>query len=190
LNSAPREPKQRLFFALWPEAADREALVAATASAVRRCGGQPVAASNLHVTLAFLGSVAQTRVPQLRDIAATCAADLVALAPVPLRFAQLEHWPRQQILCAVTADEPATPALLANGLKDAAAAGGFAPDLKPFRTHVTVARKVLRFQALSFTPIKWCFERFALIDSRTERRGPVYRVVEFFPLVKGAKARE
>lgn len=185
-----REPQQRLFFALWPEAADREALAAATARAVRHCGGRPVPESNLHATLAFLGSVAQARVPQLKEIAATCAADFPPPAPLSLRLARLVHWPRQEILCAVTADEPAAPALLADGLKDATAAAGFAPDLKPFRAHVTVARKVLRFEALTFAPVEWRFERFALIDSRTDRRGPIYSVVEFFPLVKAAKARE
>jgi RNA 2',3'-cyclic 3'-phosphodiesterase len=190
LIATPREAKQRLFFALWPEAADREALVAATARAVRHCGGRPVPESNLHVTLAFLGSVAQARVPELREIAARCAAGFPAALPLSLYFAQLVHWPRQEILCAVTSDEPAAPALLATGLKDATAAAGFAPDLKPFRAHVTVARKVLRFEAQAFAPVEWRFERFALIDSRTDRRGPVYSVVEFLPLVKAAKARE
>jgi RNA 2',3'-cyclic 3'-phosphodiesterase len=185
-----REPRQRLFFALWPEAAEREALAGATARAVRHCGGRPVPESNLHVTLAFLGSVAQPRVPQLKEIAATCAAGFPAPAPLSLRFTRLVHWPRQEILCAVTAAEAAAPALLATGLEDATAAAGFAPDLKPFRAHVTLARKVLRFEALDFAPIEWRFERFALIDSRTDQRGPVYSVVEFFALVKAAKARE
>jgi RNA 2',3'-cyclic 3'-phosphodiesterase len=189
LTRAPHEPKQRLFFALWPDAADREALVAETARALRHCGGRPVPAANLHVTLAFLGSVAQVRMPELTKIALTCAAGFSA-APPTLRFVQLVHWPRQEILCAVTADEPRSPALLANELKDATAAAGFTPDLKSFRAHVTVARKVLRFEALVLAPIEWRFERFALIDSSTDRRGPVYSVVEFFSLVKAAKARE
>ena len=189
MTAAAREPQQRLFFALWPEAADRAALVAGTARAVRRCGGRPIPASNLHVTLAFLGSVAQARVPELKKIAATRAAGFGA-SSVSLRFAHLVHWPRLELLCAVTADEPPSPALLATALKDATAAAGFAPDLKPFRAHVTVARKVLRFEATVLAPIEWRFERFALIDSRTERGGPIYSVVEFFPLVKAANARE
>ena len=78
---------------------------------------------------------------------------------------------------------------LATALKDAAAAAGFTPDLKPFRTHVTLARKVTRAPPESrLREMLWRFDGFALIDSRTESEGPVYSVLESYPLVRAESA--
>jgi RNA 2',3'-cyclic 3'-phosphodiesterase len=191
LTSGASEATQRLFFALWPDAAARAALAAAVTEPVRLSGGRAVAESNLHVTLAFLGSVAQPRVRELRQIASAVAAACGGGQPLTLRFDALAHWPRPQVLCLTA--HTASPRLhaLAMALRDAAAAAGFTPDLKPFHAHVTVARKVVTYPSLSIlAPLEWRFDSFALIDSRTEERGPVYSVVESWPLVKAAKAGE
>jgi 2'-5' RNA ligase len=182
---------QRLFFALWPHEAARAALVSATAGAVRHCGGRPVPAQSLHVTLAFLGRVEPARVPQLRSLAQACAAALAQPAPLSLHLAHLAHWQSQQLLCALTAETPTAAQRLAAALKDGAAAGGFRPDLKPFQAHVTLARKVMRVARLPvMRPVVWSFSAFALVDSRTESAGAVYSVVESYPLVSAPKSAE
>jgi len=181
---------QRLFFALWPEEAARLALATGTARAVRHCGGRPVPAANLHVTLMFLGSVSSERIPEVRSLARAVAAACAQEQPLALTFDRLVHWSVPHILCAL-AEAPDAAARLAAALKDVAAATGFAPDLKPFRAHVTVARKVLHAAHLpALRPVLWCFNDFALIDSRTEPSGPIYSVIESYPLVKSEKARE
>jgi RNA 2',3'-cyclic 3'-phosphodiesterase len=189
--SAAPEPAQRLFFALWPQEKQRQALVRATAKATRSCGGRPVLAANLHVTLAFLGSVPRRRVPELADIARRAAQAFAQDAPPVLRFSALAHWPRQQILCVLGAEEQPLLHSLAGALKDAAAAAGFSPDLKPFHAHVTVARKVAHAPPRRvLRALLWRCASFALIDSRTESAGPVYSVIESYPLVKAEKAHE
>lgn len=189
MSPQPSEPTQRLFFALWPGEEGRRALAHATAKAVRRSGGRAVPPANLHVTLAFLGSVPQRRVPEVRQLARRAAANCPSLQPLELRFERLDHWPRQQILCAVAAEEEPVASALAAALKDAAAAAGFAPDLKPFRTHVTLARKVAHAPPeRTLHPTLWRFDGFALVDSRTESEGPVYSVLESYPLVKAESA--
>jgi 2'-5' RNA ligase len=189
LNSQPSEPTQRLFFALWPGEEGREALAHATAKAVRRSGGRAVPPSNLHLTLAFLGSVLQRRIPEVRQFARRAAADCGQRQPLELRFERLVHWPRQQILCAVAAEEDPLACALAAALKDAAAAAGFTPDLKPFRAHVTLARKVAHAPPQrSLRETLWRFDGFALVDSRTESEGPIYSVLESYPLVKAESA--
>ena len=181
---------QRLFFALWPDEAARLALEAATDRAVRRCGGRPVPAANLHVTLMFLGSVASERLSEVQSLARAVAAACVQEQPLALTFDRLVHWSVPHILCAL-AQAPDAAGRLAAALKDVAAAAGFTPDLKPFRAHVTVARKVLHAAHLpALRPVAWHFADFALIDSRTEPSGPVYSVMESYPLVKSEKARE
>jgi len=182
---------QRLFFALWPDEAARAALVRATARAVRHCGGRPVPAPSLHVTLAFLGGVERTRVPQLRSLASACAVALAQSAPLSLPLVRLAHWQPQQLLCALTAETPTAAQRLAAALKDGAAAGGFRPDLKPFQAHVTLARKVVRVARLPvMRPVVWSFSAFALVDSRTESAGALYSVVESYPLVSAPKPGE
>jgi RNA 2',3'-cyclic 3'-phosphodiesterase len=175
---------RRLFFALWPNEAQRGELEHAAAKAVRRCGGRPVPAANLHVTLAFLGGVASARIAELQRSAREHTASLAMHAPISLSFARLVHWKEAQILCALSAPESADARGLAVALQEAAAAIGLSPDRKPFRAHVTLARKVLHSATLPpLRPVLWRFDAFALVDSRTEPSGPVYSVVDSYPLV-------
>ncbi len=192
-----REPTRRLFFALWPDAQQRGALESATRQCVSSCGGRPVPVQSLHVTLAFLGAVPEGRVPELDRIARRVADAFPARAqPLLLAFDRLAHWARPQILCALGTEEPAAdtdaasaPALAAT-LKNETVAAGFSPDLKPFRAHVTVGRKLAHApSALALQPVLWRFDAFALIESRTDPAGPVYSVIESYLLVKAEKAR-
>ena len=209
-------PTRRVFFALWPDAAQREALAHAIRKAVKSCGGRPVPPESLHVTLAFLGSVPESGVPELGSLARAVAESLPReTGPLRLRFDRLVHWKRAQILCAlagaaavaeediaaesVAAENTAGSeegaargtAALAAALVERTAGAGFSPDLKPFRAHVTVARKVVHPPARGERfAVQWDFGAFALIDSRTEPTGPVYSVIESYLLAKNEKAHE
>jgi RNA 2',3'-cyclic 3'-phosphodiesterase len=191
LSAETSEPTQRLFFALWPEQGARQALARASAEAARSSGGRAVRAENLHVTLAFLGSVPRRRVPEVKAIAERAAENCTQEEPLELRFEALGYWARQQILCAEVAGETPAATALSAALKNGAAAAGFTPDLKPFRAHVTVARKVMHApRERALRALVWRFEDFALIDSRTEAAGPVYSVIDSYSLVKREKAHE
>jgi len=200
-----REPTRRLFFALWPDAGQRAALVHATRKAVRSSGGRPVPEESLHVTLAFLGSVPERRVAELQAIARRVAEAPEAGAPMLVSFDRLVHWTKPRILCALDAEgsagfeaagAPRVGALagapaLAESLKGETTARGFSPDLKPFHAHVTVARKVAQAPAAQpLRPVPWTFDAFALIESRTEPTGPVYSVIESYLLGKTENEHE
>lgn len=176
--------RHRLFFALWPDAPAGARLAQATEAAVQASGGRPVPAEQLHLTLAFLGAVPTARLAELLALApvAVCAAGLRD-EPLALTLGRLERWPGPPVLCVLPVDPPAALGALARGVVGALGAAGFAPDLKPFRPHVTVARKVVRpSEAVPIVPVRWTFERIALIESRTLERGPVYSVVGTCPL--------
>jgi 2'-5' RNA ligase len=200
------EPARRLFFALWPHDEERLALALATAKPVRHCGGRPVPVPSLHVTLAFLGSISEARVEELHTIARAVAGEWPAESlPLQLCFDRLAHWAKPQLLCALGSEDSgasggearaaadagrvATLAeTLAATLKNKTAAAGFTPDLKPFRAHVTVARKVLHAPAENALPaVAWSFDAFALVESRTQPAGAVYSLVESYVLVKTGK---
>ena len=187
---------RRLFFALWPSEEQRAALVHAAARIVRHCGGRPVPEENLHVTLAFLGSVPEPRVPELVAIARRAAATFPGDAvPIAVSLGILEHWAKAQVLTVLErSDETraAAPgaAALARILSTQTAAAGFSPDLKPFRVHVTVARKVPHPpRTCDMRSVSWSFDEFALIESRTLPEGPVYSVVESYVLGSAEKVR-
>jgi RNA 2',3'-cyclic 3'-phosphodiesterase len=184
------EPTRRLFFALWPDGAARSLLHEATAEFVSDGGAKPVPQSNLHVTLAFLGAVPVTRVAELGAVARVCAACRAWPLPFELTLGELAHWRKAQVLVVLGTHSSAIAAL-AEALQSGCARQGFTPDLKPFRAHVTVARKVLRPPVTpALRPIAWAFDEFALIESRSAPDGPIYSVVETFALVKPQKLHE
>src|SRR5512146_437325 len=196
-EAGPREPARRLFFALWPDEAMRQAITQAIRKAVRTSGGRPMPAGNLHVTLAFLGAVPERRVPELAEVARAAVGRLESTLAVPsspgesleLVFERLEHWRAAQLLCALPAEPPPRVAALARELQDALAGRGFAPDLKPFRPHVTVARKVMHASAAGrMNPVAWRFAELALLESRTLPEGALYSVVASYSLCSGEKS--
>jgi RNA 2',3'-cyclic 3'-phosphodiesterase len=175
----------------------RRAMGHATHKAARASGGRPIPAGNLHVTLAFLGSVPERRLPELAEVgrgaAILHAGDAVSPSkdgpPLELVFDRLDCWRAAQLLCALPAEPPSPVAALARGLQGLLTAHGFTPDLKPFRPHVTVARKVSRpGRIASMHPVVWRITELALIESRTLPEGALYSVVESYPLRSSAEA--
>jgi 2'-5' RNA ligase len=181
-----------VFFALWPDEALRVALARATHKAVSASGGRPVDVQGLHATLIFLGSVPERRIPELESIGARVATAFYprgsAHTALPqLLFDRIEHWQKPQIICATVGAESsegvAVAGALADSLREAAAAAGFSPDLKPFRAHVTVARKVARSTPmLDMHSVRWSFAGFALVASRTGVGGAIYSVINSWAL--------
>lgn len=173
------EPTQRLFFALWPPEELRAAFARATRKAAGACGGRPVPVATLHITLAFLGSVPERRIAELGSLARQVAAELPR---IELTFDRLEHWAKPQLLCATASVESPHATALSGALRAASEQRGFRPDLKPFRAHVTVARKVLHPTRHDMPPVTWTAAGFALVSSRTDPAGPAYSVIESYAL--------
>ena len=174
----------------------REAMALATRKAAQASAGRPIPAGNLHITLAFLGPVPERQLPQLGEVARRAATRCAEAVPPPadgpqieVTFEHLEHWRPAHLLCAVPAETPTRVAALARSLQELLIESGFAPDLKPFRPHVTVVRKVPRpGPPGEMHPVVWRFTDWALIESRTLPEGALYSVVESYSLCSGIKA--
>jgi 2'-5' RNA ligase len=173
------EPKtRRLFFALWPDEPTRAALAQATRKATRASGGRPIAVANLHSTLAFLGAVPEKRVAEVGSAAAG-----LDIPPFELVFDRLEHWLKPALLCAICSRPPSAAGELVAGLWKALAKQGFVPDAKPYRPHVTLARKVAKpHEVGEIHPVPWRVDGVALVESVTAPEGSQYTVIESWPL--------
>jgi 2'-5' RNA ligase len=179
---------RRVFFALWPSEEQQTALADAAQSALQAEGGRLVPALNFHVTLVFVGSVAAERMQELFKIAehvSTVARNSREFGSGPLRLAfdAVGYWSKARIICATASTPSAAASALSEVLKSHLLAAGFAPDLKPFRPHVTLTRKVVRpIRPSDMPPVVWSFEEFVLAESKTDPQGAAYRVLESFPV--------
>lgn len=173
---------QRLFLALWPDDAVRARLVEVRDYVAAHHRGRPVAAANLHITLAFLGSVDADR----QRCAETAAAGITTPA-FTLTLDTLGHWPRPQVSWVGSDVTPDAMNELQAYLRRALGECGFELDNRPFRPHVTLLRKAggrPGFAPALEAPIQWPVTRVHLVASVTRAQGAEYRIVGTWPLAK------
>lgn len=127
-------PQWRLFLALWPDESTRDAMVAWQQSWQWPPGAKLVPREELHLTLHFIGNVRAARLPEL-----ACGLR-VPFQGVQLRFREGKVWPGGiAVLRPDTAPEPLLQ--LHARLAQALTALDLPVEERPFRAHVTVARK-------------------------------------------------
>ncbi len=130
----------RCFVAVELDAAARRVLGAWLRRQPRPRGLAWCRPEQLHITLKFLGEIAET---QVAGIAAALAEAARRAAPFSLRLAALGAFPshgRPRVLCCGVADAGGACAALAARVDAAFEALGFAPEARPFAAHVTLAR--------------------------------------------------
>jgi len=153
----------RLFFALWPDAdvATRLEYVAAQLSV--SSPGRLVHAKNYHVTLAFIGEVAESKLPVLRAIGESLRAPCCRIA-----FDSLEFWPESRVVVAAATEIPPGLYSLWSQLHEAAGL----PEVR-LRAHVTLARKMVQAPVL----------QAMLVRSEMGGRESAYTVVDTWSLL-------
>ena len=164
----PSAPSGRVFLALWLPA-DLAATLSGVAQALtRECGGRPSRADTLHLTLAFVGDMPPGQldrlrvvVPALRGTAFRLVLDRVGL------------WRHNGIAWAAPSVIPAPLAALRQEAQSALDLAGIPFDRRPFRPHVTLARRVER--TLRAPPdlgeLGWDVSELVLVRSGRDARG-------------------
>jgi 2'-5' RNA ligase len=166
----------RLFFALWPDEAARAALAARSKEVALRCGGRPVPAANLHLTLAFLGEVDPGRVPALHR-----AARPGRTAAFELALDWLGAFARARVAWAGCGRPPEELIALQAGLALRIREAGFALEERPFAVHLTLARRIRTPLAPEpMEAVRWKVSSFALVES--VRGEGAYRTLAEWPL--------
>ena len=153
----------RLFFAVWPDAPAAGRLGALAQSLPAEVGGRAVPQANIHLTLAFLGELGVERAADAAQVAAAVAAEAAAFA---MRLDELGAFRKARVAWAGASRAPAALLALQSALEAGLRARGFVLEERPFRAHVTLARKTERVLApRPITPIEWQATRIALVHS-------------------------
>lgn len=166
----PRPP--RLFFALWPDEATRAGLAGWAQAIHRVSGGRMTPASNLHLTLAFLGSVRLEALPTIEGAAAAVAPPVFTLV-----IDTPGWWRHNRIAWAGARETPEGLRELVDALRHALAGACIPFDPKPFAPHVTLVREARTGAVLpALPPIRWAVRGFALVESQPGPGGSRYTV--------------
>jgi 2'-5' RNA ligase len=175
-----RGGKLRLFFALWPGERGRAGLWTAARPAADRVEGDPVPPGNLHVTLAFLGSVPGQTFAQLVQLGGQGPWPAVGIA-----FSRIEYWAKPRVLVALAAAVPPAGQAIVDRLWAGLESLGFRRELRPWRPHLTLVRRVRRPppENLAMAPVEGADWRLALVESAAYPEGPRYRPLADWPLV-------
>lgn len=181
-EAGQRAPRRlRLFFALWPSDGERAALAAAAAPIVARVAGQHVPPGNLHVTLAFLGSVTGPGFAPLVQLGGQGRWPAVRL-----EFRRVEYWARPRVLVALADHVPSAALVMVERLWTGLETLGFRRELRPWQPHLTLVRQVRRRPpeglAMAAAVGNGSAWRLALVESATHADGPRYRALADWPL--------
>ena len=155
----------RLFFAIWPDGAAREALADLGARLVQASGGRATPGENIHLTLAFLGEVEAARVPLLHRIAGEVRA-----GPFRLALDRVGSFRRARVAWAGAEAPPRELIALQADLSARLRGKGFELEERDYSPHATLARKIER--AVPRAPVEaigWQVEDYALVASAAGR---------------------
>ncbi|RJG03851.1 RNA 2',3'-cyclic phosphodiesterase [Noviherbaspirillum sedimenti] len=159
----------RLFFALWPDDATREALQILQ----MHVHGRRTRVENLHATLTFLGNQPAVHLPVLKTI----LADLPRIG-FTLQIDRLGYFKRKHIAWAGSHATPKALVTLQESLAQALMRHGIAFDRKnDFTPHITLARDAEPPLDRPFDPFTWEVKQIALVQSTQEGGRLAYQVL-------------
>ena len=130
------------------------------------------------MTLNFLGQVGPDRYDCLVE-----AAGRVRTPPFSLMIDRVGCWRRPRLLWSGPSQVPAELEALVHALGEEIKGCGFEPETRPYRPHVTLARKTGTAMASELEKgITWDVRSFSLITSDSGKSLPRYQVLKKWPL--------
>ena len=138
--------------------------------------GQRVSAANLHVTLAFLGTQPNSKLPQLEQLAASVEASAFFL-----QLDQLRCWPGG-LLHLASGQIPLALLNLANQLHQKLQAAGFKLEQREYLPHLTLVRNCTTWTSAVPPVFGWKVDEFTLFSSDTQAGGVRYEALASWKL--------
>ncbi|MDD9808194.1 MAG: RNA 2',3'-cyclic phosphodiesterase [Gammaproteobacteria bacterium] len=166
---------KRIFFGIQPDDDAVRALLRAQAAI--GADGRAMAAENLHLTVAFLGSC-----DGAREACAHRAALGVRGEAFRLRLDRCGHFERPRIVHIFPQETPPPLLSLHRGLCAALRACDFRTP-RAFKPHLTLFRGVTRpLTPGEFTAAEWTARSFCMVESRLTEKGARYTTLHEYPL--------
>lgn len=170
---------ERLFLALWPEAKQQHDWAEMAQNVLPAGCGRMVSAQNLHITLLYLGELSLDIRHELAS-----SLDRIHVQPFTLTLDQFGYWRRPQVFWWGARQTPGPLEQLVRALRQAARACGVEVERRPYKVHMTLARKVKRPPGrVSAEPMTWAIKEFALVRSTLLPEGVKYEVQRRWPLI-------
>lgn len=153
---------RRLFFALQLPKEVQQQIIQWRATQFPEETGRPVAAENLHLTLAFLGNISAEKQQAL-----SLLAGRIRQRGFTLTIDDAGQWVRSNVVWIGPRHAPLGLIQLANMLRAQAARSGCYQSPQPFHPHITLYRNTTRAVAIPPPGFRWQFkvEAFALYES-------------------------
>ena len=169
----------RLFFALWPSDQVRSSIVKTFSQLPQKINGSAMQAENMHITLHFVGSVAEEEKDCLHAAAQSVSAEVFQL-----ELDRFGYFSRAKIFWMGCRELPVELTPLHNKLGAAIENCGYQQEKRAYTPHVTLMRKCSKpgSAQIEFS-IPWSIEEFVLVESVTYKAGVSYQVIEKYPLV-------
>lgn len=168
------QTSERLFLALWPEPAWQQQAHRLACSLVRNTGGRAILPGNIHLTVAFLGSVEGAQ----RNAVITTLERLDC--PVfDFTLDQLGWWKRSRVVWLAPSSLPEPLDELYGCVNRRLPSCGLRAEQRPFRPHLSLIRKALRPPAVATAPLPalWRVKELTLVRSTTYSSGPQYAII-------------
>lgn len=173
---------QRVFFALWPDAATAARLHALAQEQHQRLNGRVSREDSLHCTLVFIGNIDAGRLPDLR-----AAADGIQSPGFRMTFDQTGCWGHNKIAYLGMRQMPEALKHLQNTLVTRLKTAGFNTEQREYRPHLTLLRKAECTGATkenpATEPVGWAVRDFVLVRSSLSVNGSRYEQIGQWPLL-------
>jgi 2'-5' RNA ligase len=171
--------QKRLFFGISLPEESRQSLIRWRAGTFPAEAGRPVAADNLHLTLAFLGEIGEEKAHALKQLAGR-----IRQPAFTLTLDDAGHWARSGVVWLGPKQSPRGLLQLAELLRSQAARSGCYQTPLPFHPHVTLLRNATQPVSLPPRNFSWRFrvERFALFESRYAQGKTRYKPLDEWEL--------
>lgn len=165
---------RRLFLALWPDDRQRNQLRDVFRPLLTSVEGKAIDRRNWHVTLVFVGELAERRIPELTEKMAQ-----IEVPPFRLRFDRLSFWPRPKIAALQAMTVPGELKWLKHELEASLIPFDVAPEMLEYRPHITAVRSARPFDAVHLArPVEMQWSGFEIVESVSMPGGPQYRTLK------------
>jgi len=129
---------------------------------------------NWHVTLVYVGTFPEERIPGLM-----AAVDIIEPVNIRLRFDRLTFWQRPRVACLDVMTIPPELEHLVRSIEQALMPFGYTPNERTYRPHITAARKARTFAEVRLSrAVELQWSEFELVESISIRGGVRYHVLK------------